>query len=229
MANTDNNFTPEELQERIEYLSQFLLDQRYATICNALDQRTDYMGILTENMFHEHNASAVIRHCEAFGLQELHTIETLCRFSPATNIVHGTDKWVDIIRHKSTAEAIQDLKNDGYRIVATTPHQMSCTPETFDVTKGKFMIVLGTEKTGVSDEMLAAADEYMHIPMCGMVESLNVSASAAIIIYMLSQRLRESDIDWHLNKEKHTRILYRWMCKAVRDSRMLLEKKFTSK
>lgn len=132
-----------------------------------------------------------MRHCDAFGVQELHTVETLCKFSPNASIVRGTDKWVDVRRHASTAEAIAALRAEGYRIVATTPHRESCTPETFDVARGPFALVFGTERhAGISDEAMAAADEYLRIPMCGLVESLNVSASAAILVYMLSQRVR---------------------------------------
>ena len=169
--------------ERTAYMSQFLTEERVEVLRRTLASRTRYMTILTENTFHPQNASALVRHCEAFGLQDLHTVETRCKFNPNVNIVRGTDKWVDITRHESTEEAISTLKGAGYRLVATTPHRESCTPETFDVAKGPFCLVFGTEHAGVSDEIIEAADEYLRIPMCGMVESLNVSSSAAILIY----------------------------------------------
>jgi tRNA (guanosine-2'-O-)-methyltransferase len=169
----------------------------------------------------------LVRHCEAFGLQDLHTVETLCKFSPNVNIVRGTDKWVDITRHDSTTEALSSLKAAGYRIVATTPHRESCTPETFDVEKGPFCLVFGTEHAGVSDEIIASADEYLRIPMCGMVESLNVSASAAILIYMLSQRMRLSpNIDWRLSEAEHQELLFRWVMSSVKDAERILERQF---
>jgi tRNA (guanosine-2'-O-)-methyltransferase len=184
------------------------------------------MTILTENTFHPQNASALVRHCEAFGLQDLHTVETKCKFNPNVNIVRGTDKWVDIMRHEDTTEAIATLKSAGYRIVATTPHHKSCTPETFDVTAGPFCLVFGTEHAGVSEEILEAADEYLQIPMCGMVESLNVSASAAILIYMLSQRMRLSDVKWQIDKPSQAELLFRWTLSSVRDGERILERKF---
>ena len=184
---------------------------------------------MTENMFHAQNASAIVRHCEAFGVQNIHTVEELCPFLPTLNIALGTDKWIDINRHATTADAVNALREQGYRIIATTPHHKSCTPETFDVTRGKFALVFGTEKTGVSEEILTEADEFLQIPMCGMVDSLNVSASAAILIYMLSQRMRLECNDWHLSDEKRTRTLYDWYRYAVRDSEALLERKYGSK
>ena len=229
MTNTENNLSLEELRERIEYLSSFLLESRIDTLTRALDMRTEYITVMTENMFHAQNASAIVRHCEAFGVQNIHTVEELCPFLPTLNIALGTERWIDINRHATTADAVKALREQGYRIIATTPHHRSCTPETFDVKKGKFALVFGTEKTGVSEDILEVADEYLQIPMCGMVDSLNVSASAAILIYMLSQRMRLECDDWHLSDEKRTRTLYEWYRYAVRDSEALLERKYSTK
>ena len=219
--------TAEWLDERTAYMESFLTDERREVLRRTLSSRTRYMTILTENTFHPQNASALVRHCEAFGVQELHTVETRCKFSPNVNIVRGTDKWVDITRHDSTADAIAALKGAGYRLVATTPHRESCTPETFDVERGPFCLVFGTEHAGVTDEIIEAADEYLRIPMCGMVESLNVSASAAILIYMLSQRMRLSpSIDWHLKEADEREMLFRWVMSSVRDAERILERQF---
>ena len=226
MTNIENNLSLEECRERVEYLSSFLLESRIGTLTRALDKRTDYITVLTENMFHAQNASAIVRHCEAFGVQNIHTVEELCPFLPTLNIALGTDKWIDIHRHATTAEAVKALRAEGYRIVATTPHHKSCTPETFDVKQGKFVLVFGTEKTGVSEEILAEADDYLQIPMCGMVDSLNVSASAAILIYMLSERMRAECEGWQLNEERKLRTLYDWYRYAVKDSEALLTRKF---
>ena len=236
MTNTENNsplsaeeLSLDEVRERNEYLSSFLLESRIDTLNRALDMRTEYLTVMTENMFHAQNASAIVRHCEAFGVQNIHTVEDLCPFLPTLNIALGTDKWIDVKRHTTTADAIKDLRKEGYRIIATTPHHKSCTPETFDVKKGKFVLVFGTEKTGVSEEIMAEADEFLQIPMCGMVDSLNVSASAAILIYMLSQRMRLECDNWHLSDEKRARTLYDWYRYAVRDSEALLERKYPKK
>ncbi len=213
--------------ERMAFMTQFLTEERMAVLQRTLAERTRYMTILTENTFHPQNASALVRHCEAFGVQDLHTVETRCKFSPNVNIVRGTDKWVDITRHDSTADAIETLKGAGYRIVATTPHRQSCTPESFDVAKSPFCLVFGTEHAGVTDEIIDAADEYLCIPMCGMVESLNVSASAAILIYMLSQRMRLTEsINWRLSSEEQKELLFRWVMSSVRDSERILEREF---
>lgn len=209
---------------RIDYMSQFMLEERFGTLKRTLAERTRYMTVCTENMFHPQNASALVRTCEAFGLQDIHTVEELCRFRPNVNIVRGTDKWVDLHRHGSTAEAVAALKGRGYRIVATTLHERATTPERFDVGAGPFAIVFGTEHSGVSEAMVEAADEFIKIPMWGFVESLNVSASASILVYMLSSAIRSSGIGWQLAEEERLEILFRWIMGSVRDSRNILAK-----
>lgn len=214
----------EWLEERLTYMTQFLTEERQQVLQRTVAQRTHYMRILTENMFHPQNASAIMRHCEAFGIQQIHTVEDRCRFDPSVNIVRGTQKWVDVEHHETTREALAALKGEGYRIVATTPHRCSATPETFDVTKGKFALVFGTEHAGISDEVIEAADDFLMIPMCGMVESLNVSASAAILIYMLSERIRQSVEDWQLTPSEQLKLLTRWTMSSVRDFEGILRR-----
>lgn len=227
MRNTANSpLTAEQIGERTRYLAEFMMPERREALARALDNRTDYMTVMTENMFHPQNASAIVRHCEAFGVQNIHTVESLCAFNPNLNIVRGTDKWIDINRHATTAEALGALKAQGYRIVATTPHRESCTPETLDVCRGRFAVVFGTEKQGISDEVVAAADDFLRIPMCGLVESLNVSASAAILIYILSQRMRREVGEWQLSAERHAELLYRWYRASVKDADALLAREF---
>ena len=211
-------------RERIAYLLDFITDERAEVLSRTLDSRTRYMTICMENTYHAQNASALVRHCEAFGVQDIHTIEDRCKFNPNLNIVRGTDKWIDLHRHHSTTEAIEALRADGYRIVATTPHRGDSSPESFDVAKGKFALVFGTEDTGISDEVIESADEFVRIPMCGMVESLNVSASAAILIYMLAQRIREQVTGWQLSDAEQLRLLTRWTMSSVRDYEGILRK-----
>ena len=214
----------EWFRERLDYMTRFITDERREVLQRTVAQRTHYMRILTENMFHPQNASAIMRHCEAFGIQQIHTVEDRCKFDPSVNIVRGTQKWVDVEHHETTTEALQALKSEGYRIVATTPHRCSATPESFDVTKGKFALVFGTEHAGISDEVIEAADDFLMIPMCGMVESLNVSASAAILIYMLSERIRQSVEGWQLTDAEQLKLLTRWTMSSVRDYEGILRR-----
>lgn len=227
---SDGGFGPEagHLAGRIACLAEFMTADRYAVLRRTVAGRTRYMTVLAENMFHGQNAAALVRHCEAFGIQEMHTVESLCPFEPSAAVVRGTDRWVDIRRHRSTDDALAALRGAGYRIVATTPHREDCTPETFDVARGPFALVFGTEHAGISDGIVAAADEFLRIPMCGMVESLNVSASAAILIYMLSERVRLTVPGWRMPLASQAEVLERWMRRSVKDSEEILRRRFGS-
>ena len=230
MKNTANNALPEfgpefgPCGERIACLREFMMPGRYAVLRQTVSMRTRYMTVLAENMYHGQNAAALIRHCEAFGVQEMHTVETLCSFEPNPDIARGAERWIDVRQHPSTAEAVAALRGAGYRIVATTPHREDVTPETFDVTQGPFALVFGTEHAGISDEVIASADEFLRIPMCGMVESLNVSASAAILIYMLSERVRRPVDGWQLPPAAQAEVLDGWMRESVKDAEAILQK-----
>ena len=235
MKNTANNDSPEAIfdfgpdaasaAERIACLAGFMMPERYAVLRKTVSMRTHYMTVLAENMYHGQNAAALLRHCEAFGVQEMHTVETLCRFKPNPDIARGTDQWIAVRRHTSTGAALAALKGAGCRIVATTPHREDVTPETFDVGRGPFALVFGTEHAGISDEVIASADEFLRIPMCGMVESLNVSASAAILIYMLSERMRLTVDGWQMSDTEQAEVLCRWMRRSVKDSDAILQRR----
>ena len=211
---------------RIACLAEFMTAERYGVLRGGVAMRTRYMTVLAENMYHGQNAAALIRHCDAFGVQEMHTVETLCRFEPNPVIARGSERWVDVHRHASTAEAVAELRRRGYRIVATTPHREDATPETFDVTKGPFALVFGTEHAGISDEVIAAADEFLRIPMCGLVESLNVSASAAILIYQLSERVRRTVDGWRMTEAEQAELMEHWMRRSVKDADAILQRRF---
>ena len=212
--------------QRVEFLRRFMGEERMATLQRALDGRTDYAAVCLENTFHPQNASAIMRTCEAFGIQNIHTIQEHCRFNPNVNIVRGTDKWIDMHSYGTTTEALTALKTAGYRIVATSPHAEDRTPDTFDVTSGPFVLVFGTEQEGISDEVRAAADEFIKIPMQGMVESLNVSVSAAVLLYTLSCRIRKEVADWQLSPHRSAVTQWKWYMESVRDSIAILEKYF---
>ena len=209
-------------EERIDYLSGFMMPEREETLRRVVAMRTRYITFCTENTFHPQNASALLRSAEAFGLQDVHAVENLCKFRPNTRIVRGTDQWLDLHRHASTAEALEDLRRRGYRIVATTPHAGGHTPETLDVERGPLALIFGTEHDGISQEVIEAADEFVQIPMCGFVESLNVSASAAVLLHVLTQRIRSCGVEWRIGERDRAELLFRWMMASVRDSERIL-------
>lgn len=226
MASTGNDAmrTTKWYLDRIGYLSQFMLPERERILREVVDRRTRYMTVCTENTFDPHNASALVRHCDAFGVQDIYAIEELHTFTPNIHIVKGTAKWVTIRRNKSVQDTISALRGGGYRIIATTPHEGDATPECFDIGAGPFALIFGAEHDGISEQVADSADGFLRIPMHGFVESLNVSASAAIAIYILSQRLRSENIGWELTEAEKAELLFEWTMKTIRHSEHILAK-----
>lgn len=205
-------------------MSQFMLPERLDRMRSRLEQRTRHMTLCLEDIFYPHNASAVIRSAEAFGLQELHAVESLTHFSPSSHVARGTDQWVELNRWADTPSLVEHLRGRGYRIVVTSPHGGAYTPEDFPVAGAPFALFMGTEKTGISDWLAAQADQHIYIPMVGFAESLNISVSAAIITQRLSERVRVSDVDWRLGERERDEILLSWMMTSIKDSERILEK-----
>src|SRR5690606_9099653 len=154
-----------------------------------------------EDVFQLHNTSAVMRSCEVFGVQQLHVIEEKYGKSIDKEIAMGAQKWVDVNRYESIKDCISVVRSKGYNIIATTTHDNDCLLEDFDIS-GRSAIFFGTERLGLSPEVIAEADGFLKIPMAGFTESLNISVSAAIVLQNLTSRLRKSDVNWQLTNDE---------------------------
>ncbi|MBW3518744.1 RNA methyltransferase [Flavobacterium sp. NKUCC04_CG] len=202
--------------EYLNYLEDFITDNRKQGFLEVLKKRTKHFTIVTEDLFQLHNTSAVMRSCEVFGLQELHVIEANMGKTIDKEIAMGAEKWVDIHRHNSSQHCIDNLRLQGYQIVATTPHADSSLLENFDISKPAALF-FGTERSGLSDEIINQADSYIKIPMVGFTESLNISVSAAIVIQDITTRLRNSDISWQLSESEVLEKRIDWTRKTIKD------------
>ena len=208
----------------LEYLEGFITDNRKEGFKRVLQNRTKHFTIAMEDVYQLHNTSAVMRSCEVFGVQELHVIEQKFGKRIDKEIALGAQKWVDVNRFATIQSCIDDLKGKGYQIIATTPHNDSCLLQDFDISKPS-AIFFGTEKLGLSEEVMQQADGYLKIPMVGFTESLNISVSAAIIIQDLTARLRRSDINWQLTEDELFEKQLDWTRKSIKDIDFI-EKKF---
>ena len=199
----------------LSYLEGFITEDRKSRFENVLTQRTKYITVAIEDVFQLHNTSAVVRSCEVFGVQEAHVIESRFGKRLDEKIAMGAQKWVDVHTYASSVECINGLKKKGYRIIATSPHNDSCLLDEFKF-EGKTALFFGTEKEGLSKEVLKAADGYLKIPMVGFTESLNISVSAAIILQYLTIKLRKEKIDWQLTEEEKLEKYLDWAKKSIR-------------
>ena len=207
----------------LEYLEGFLTDSRKERFLKVLESRTNHFTIAMEDVYQLHNTSAVMRSCEVFGIQELNVVEQKFGKRIDTEIAMGAQKWVDINRYNSMQNCIDAIKNKGYQIIATTPHNNSCMLSDFDITKPS-AIFFGTEKEGLSQEVLDQADGYLKIPMVGFTESLNISVSAAIIIQDITSRLRQSNINWKLSEEEILIKRLAWTKNSIKDIQRIEER-----
>jgi tRNA (guanosine-2'-O-)-methyltransferase len=141
----------------------------------------------------------------------------------------GSTKWLNLHHYRekeqNTMDCIHHLRNQGYRIVATSPHANDTNLEDFDLRKGKAALIFGTELTGISEIVENNADEFLKIPMLGFTESFNISVSAAITLHHLNLRLRQSNIDYLLNDDEKDDIHLAWLRKTIKRAG-LIEKKF---
>ncbi|MEZ2415691.1 TrmH family RNA methyltransferase [Muriicola sp. E247] len=200
----------------INYLETFVSGKRLQRFEEVLNLRTRYITVVMEDIYHLHNASAVIRSADIFGIQDVYIIEQ--RFSDRLDkkIALGAEKWTDIHRYGGTKECIDNLRAKGYKIFVTTPRSDACTLDQISVNQ-KMAIVFGAEKEGVSESALAAADEQIHIPMVGFTESLNVSVAAAIVLYQMTKKLRSSEHNWKLQEEEKAKIRLEWIKKSIKN------------
>ncbi|WP_343623622.1 RNA methyltransferase [Flavobacterium lindanitolerans] len=200
----------------LSYLEGFLTESRKEKFLKILEQRTNHFTIALEDVYQLHNTSAVMRSCEVFGIQNLHVVEEKYGKKIDKEIAMGAQKWVDVNRYNSNTECLKTLKEKGYQIIATTPHNDSCLLHEFDITK-RSALFFGTERGGLSEEVMEEADGFLKIPMVGFTESLNISVSAAIVIQDITSRLRQSDVDWKLTEDEILSRRLAWAKNSIRD------------
>lgn len=207
----------------LAFLENILTDNRKNNFLKVLENRTKHFTVAVEDVYQMHNTSAVMRSCEVFGIQELNVIEQRFGKRIDKEIALGAQKWVDINRFDSVSGCLSGLKSRGYQIIATTPHEQDCMLEDFDISKPSALF-FGTEKEGLSKEIMDNADGFLKIPMVGFTESLNISVSAAIIIQDLTNRLRRSDINWKLSEEEILVKRLDWAKNSIKDIKRIEER-----
>lgn len=212
----------------LEYLEGYLTENRLKRFNKVLGQRTKHFTVATEDVYQLHNTSAVMRSCDVFGIQELSIIEEQNVKRIDREIAMGAQKWVDLNRFHTAKDCIAHMKQQGYQIVATTPHTDDCVLDDFDFTK-KSCFFFGRETEGLSQEVLDQADCFLKIPMVGFTESLNISVSAAIILQAVTNKLRLSDIDWQLTQEEINEKKLDWIKKTIHSYDQIVERYLSSK
>ena len=215
------------LDGRTEYLGSFLTDSRRAGIERVLAQRTRYLTIVLEDIYQPHNASAVLRSCECFGIQDVHIVEDRNAFTVSRDVVLGAAQWLDLLRYrsqegKSVRACCGELRSAGYRLVAALPGEESDVGELDGVSVGSPLAVFfGNEMEGLTAAVREEVAEHIRIPMFGFTKSFNISVSAALILRELTRRMRSSPVPWQLSDEEKQSLRLKWYRRMVKGSDLL--------
>jgi tRNA (guanosine-2'-O-)-methyltransferase len=185
---------------------------RIARVEAALAARLGSVVAVAESVRRRHNASAILRTCEAFGVHEVHLVTAGFKASPGA--ARGAERWVRRRRFDTTTASLTELKARGFRIYVADLLPGALTPETVPV-DGPVALVFGSEVRGVSDEARGLADGAVMIPMYGLTGSLNVSVSAAILLRTITER-RRALVGADLSEEERTAFLDRWLASESR-------------
>lgn len=221
-----------EKQELIKYLVDFISEKRKQRFDEVISHRTKHLRIVLEDLYQAHNASAVLRSCDCFGIQHVHFIENKNSMKISADVAMGSSNWLNIHKHNlpdnNTRDALSELKKQGYRIVATTPHTNSYTIDQLPV-GAKLALVFGTEIDGISESVYELADEFVKIPMYGFTESFNISVCAALCMYELTTRIRKEVPDYLLSEEERADVYLEWLKTSIDSSDGLIKNYLASK
>lgn len=198
-------------EQVIDALEQWVTPERRARLVQVLDARVSSVTLLMDAPHDPHNAAAVVRTCEAFGLPEIHIVPRAEEPLMARSVSRGAEHWVDVTIHPNANAAVQSLRAHGFTLVSTHPNG-ELTKE--DLAKlPRVALLLGNEHDGLRQELTQAADHSVRIPMRGFVESLNVSVAAAVLLSAATEQ-RPGDLSPDAKRTLYARGLYRSLPRA---------------
>ena len=190
-----------------------LLPRRYERLKSVLNKRMSNLTVLIENVEKPHNLSAIIRSCDAVGILEAYAIFNKEKYLTFNSTAQGSQKWVQINQYKETTKAIKVLKSKGFKLYGTNLNPTSIDYRECNF-KGATAFILGAEKWGISEEAASLVDEHIHIPMRGMVESLNVSVAASALLFEALRQRQVANIipesGEGMSQEKYKEKIFEW-------------------
>lgn len=211
---------PQRVQEALE---PFVSPSRRARFDEVLGSRIESLTVVLENLYDAHNGAAAIRSVEAFGLSDVHAVETTTRFKIARGITIGCEQWLDVHRHRDIDSCAEMLKARGFVLTATLPEAETSLDE-LDGGK-KRALLFGNEHEGLSQRAVSLCDEVIRIPMYGFTQSFNLSVSVALTVERAAALRREAlgrigDLD---ERRKHF-LRARWHAVGVRGAAGIIER-----
>jgi tRNA (guanosine-2'-O-)-methyltransferase len=205
-----STWTAEQIVERLEPL---VLERRRQRFLEVICGRLGSVTLLLDDLVDPHNRAAIVRSCDAFGVQELHAVQTAEEFSVHHLVAAGSERWVDVQRHLEPEAAVEHLLQRGFELVEThpkgelLPEQLASIP--------RLALILGNEHRGIDAALCRAARRRVRIPMRGFVESLNVSVSAAVLLAAATPG-RVGDLSPRAQRHLYARALFLSVPRAAR-------------
>lgn len=199
------------VEDVIAILEPLVGDARRLRLRQVFEQRLECVNVLLDAPHDPHNGAAVVRSCDAFGVQELHVLPRVEPFLVARRVARGAEGWVDVVEHPSVRSAVEHLTSRGFELVATHPRGELEPPELREL--ARVTLVLGNEHGGIFPELLAACSRRVRVPMRGFVESLNLSACAAVLLAQATQG-RAGDLPPARHRALYARGLFRTVPRA---------------
>ncbi len=197
-------------------LGQLCTRRRLERMISVLSSRLTTVTVVMENLYDSHNVSAVVRSAEGFGLDRLHVVEQPNKYQRNPSILQGADRWVEIVRHPGLNRCLLDLQAQDFSICVADVGE-GCVPLTEIPVDRPVVIVMGAEKDGLSERAKYMADVRYTIPMTGFTESFNVSVSAAISLFSVTERRRHAiGSKGELSLDEMRERADRWLKKTVK-------------
>lgn len=194
--------------------------RRHKRIKHVIAQRQRGVIVVLEDIHDPHNSAAILRTCDAMGIQNIwYIFEQEKAYNPkkvgkATS--SSANKWLDYKIYSSTSDCIKTLKKEGYHIAVSALTESAISLEDYQCTDEKIALIVGNEHRGVSDEALKNADTVLKIPMWGFVQSLNVSVAAAVMLWDITKKRRQSKPPMLLTKKDQTALLKDFLDRATK-------------
>ncbi|MFW6070683.1 MAG: TrmH family RNA methyltransferase [bacterium] len=207
-------------RQAIDYLAQFVTGHRQRRIEEVLRWRTRHLTVMLEDVYQPHNASAVLRTCEIFGVQDVHIVERENKFRPNRDIALGAPQWLTLHRYRDgkersgTVQGFRALRAGGYHVAAMTLQEDSMPLASLSLEQ-PLALCFGTEEEGLSAEAHDLADSLVHLPMYGFTQSFNISVTVALALQTLVQQLHRSDVDWSLSQGERMELKLEWLTQTV--------------
>ncbi len=164
--------------------------ERSAKLDAVLAKRQPDLTVFAENLHKPRNFSAMVRDCDAVGINEMHVLPGEDDLRKHWRTSQGAEKWMRIKTHSAPGTAAAHLKSRGFQLIAAHLSDAAIDYRDVDYTQ-PIALVLGTELFGVSNTTLSFVDQQISIPMMGVAQSLNVSVACAVVLYE-AQRQRQA-------------------------------------